>query len=69
MKEEIFRERVSELIQDQDSLQEINKIKEEFSNFEKKEEFLCRPISETSEYIFCFDNLGQEEPLSGIASN
>ena len=61
MKEEIFQEKVAEIIQDNDNLEEIETAKEEFKDFVSKPVFLTRPISKIRKFVFSFDNLGLEQ--------
>lgn len=61
MKEEIFQEKVTEIIQDNDNLEEIETAKEEFKDFVSKPVYLTRPVSKIKKLIFSFDNLGLED--------
>ena len=65
MKEDIFQEKVSELIQETDNLEDIEAIKEEFQDFESQSIKLGKPSSETVQFVFCFDNLGFDRPITG----
>jgi len=58
MKEEIFQEKVADIIQENDNLDEIEAVKAEFKDFRSKPVFLPRPGSKVIKLLFSFDNMG-----------
>jgi hypothetical protein len=69
MKEEIFQEKVTDIIQENENLDEIENARDEFRDFVSKPVYLKRPISQRTQYVFSFDNLGLEEVMSECRRN
>ena len=69
MKEEIFQDKVTDIIQDNDNLEEIENAREEFKDFVSKPVYLVRPVPKQTRYIFSFDNLGLDQEMCETKRN
>ena len=64
MKEDIFHDKVTEIIQENENLDEIEVAREEFKDFVSKPVHLKRPVSRVERFLFSFDNLGLQNAFS-----
>lgn len=58
MKEDIFQEKVADILQDHPDFREIEAAREEFQDFVSKPVCLARPVAQVERLLFTFDNLG-----------
>lgn len=64
MKEDIFHEKVNDIINDHDNFEEIEHAREEFRDFTSKPVHLTRPTSDKTQFLFAFDNLGLDNQMT-----
>jgi hypothetical protein len=69
MKEEIFQDKVAEIINENENLEEIETAREEFKDFMSKPVHLPRPTGEVDKFLFSFDNMGLQSTFSEAAQS
>lgn len=63
MKEDIFQDRVADILQDNPDFHEIEAARDEFRDFVSKPVSLPRPVPQQEQFLLIFDNLGLDNHM------